>query len=112
MFSKNFLGYTDYKFQFALNIGVKFYTPEEFFMFQKAAPFNMPEFDPVSIVEYFFIAALELYLLTWWIVHGCVYFIYTVICAHIWIRMYLFTYMYMPLNKFYTIEKMDCTCMC
>lgn len=63
MFSKNFLGYTDYKFQFALNIGVKFYTPEEFFMFQKAAPFNMPEFDPVSIVEYFLIAALELYLL-------------------------------------------------
>lgn len=61
---KNFLGYTDYKFQFALNIGVKFYTPEEFFMFQKAAPFNMPEFDPVSIVVYFLIAALELYLLT------------------------------------------------
>lgn len=76
MCSKNFLGYTDYKFQFALNIGVKFYTPEEFFMFQKAAPFNMPEFDPVSIVEYFLIAALELYLLTWWIVHGCVYVIY------------------------------------
>lgn len=51
MFSKIFLGYTDYKFQFALNIGVKFYTPEEFFMFQKAAPFNMPEFDPVSIMK-------------------------------------------------------------
>lgn len=34
---------------FALNIGVKFYTPEEFFMFQKAAPFNMPEFDPRAI---------------------------------------------------------------
>lgn len=35
-------------FQFALNIGVKFYTPEEFFMSQKAVPFSMPEFDPVS----------------------------------------------------------------
>lgn len=34
---------------FALNVGVKFYTPEEFFMLQKAAPFNMPEFDPRAI---------------------------------------------------------------
>lgn len=30
-----------------MNTGVKFYTPVEFFMFQKAAPFNMPEFDIV-----------------------------------------------------------------
>lgn len=37
------------KLQFAMNIGVKFYTPEEFFMFQKTAPFSLPEFDPVSI---------------------------------------------------------------
>lgn len=59
MFSKNFSGYTDYKFQFALNIGVKFYTPEEFFMFQKAAPFNMPEFDPVSIIKYFLICCIR-----------------------------------------------------
>lgn len=28
-------------------------------MFQKAAPFNMPEFDPVSIMEYFLIAAFN-----------------------------------------------------
>lgn len=62
MFSKNFLGYIDYKFQFVLNIGVKFYIFEEFFMFQKAVFFNMLEFDFVSIVEYFFIVVLELYL--------------------------------------------------
>lgn len=62
MFSKNFLGYIDYKFQFVLNIGVKFYIFEEFFMFQKAVFFNMLEFDFVSIVEYFLIVVLELYL--------------------------------------------------
>lgn len=31
---------------FAINIGVKFYTPEEFFLSEKTAPFNMPDFDP------------------------------------------------------------------
>ncbi|XP_062616591.1 bifunctional polynucleotide phosphatase/kinase-like [Saccostrea cucullata] len=34
---------------FSLNIGLRFYTPEEFFMFQKAAPFSLPEFDPRAI---------------------------------------------------------------
>ncbi|XP_035215415.1 bifunctional polynucleotide phosphatase/kinase-like [Stegodyphus dumicola] len=31
---------------FALNIGIKFYTPEEFFLGQQPAPYNMPVFDP------------------------------------------------------------------
>ncbi|XP_013389083.1 bifunctional polynucleotide phosphatase/kinase [Lingula anatina] len=31
---------------FALNIGIRFYTPEEYFLGHKPAPFNMPEFDP------------------------------------------------------------------
>ncbi|XP_076268028.1 polynucleotide kinase 3'-phosphatase [Rhynchophorus ferrugineus] len=31
---------------FAMNIGLKFYTPEEYFLKQKPVPFKMPEFDP------------------------------------------------------------------
>lgn len=85
MFSKNFSGYTDYKFQFAVNIGVKFYTPEEFFMFQKAAPFNMPEFDPVSIIKYILICCIRAVLThmmncTWMCT---VYLMYTMTYAHI-----------------------------
>lgn len=34
---------------FALNIGIKFYTPEEYFLNSKTAPFQMPEFDPRNI---------------------------------------------------------------
>ncbi|KAJ8302902.1 hypothetical protein KUTeg_019298 [Tegillarca granosa] len=31
---------------FALNAGITFYTPEEYFLGQKKAPFSMPDFDP------------------------------------------------------------------
>ncbi|KAK3745074.1 hypothetical protein QZH41_014559 [Actinostola sp. cb2023] len=34
---------------FAANIGIKFQTPEEFFLNKKPAPFNMPAFDPKKL---------------------------------------------------------------
>ncbi|XP_071090216.1 bifunctional polynucleotide phosphatase/kinase-like [Haliotis cracherodii] len=34
---------------FALNVGLKFYTPEEYFRDHKAAPFKLPEFDPKKL---------------------------------------------------------------
>ena len=37
---------------FALNIGLKFYTPEEYFLGARSVPFSMPEFDPRSISAY------------------------------------------------------------
>ncbi|CAH1990444.1 unnamed protein product [Acanthoscelides obtectus] len=36
---------------FALNIGLKFYTPEEFFLKQKPESHKMPEFDPKSLPD-------------------------------------------------------------
>lgn len=33
----------------ALNLGLKFYTPEEHFLQQRAAPFRLPEFNPASL---------------------------------------------------------------
>lgn len=35
--------------KFAANIGINFYTPEEFFLKQKLAPFEWPKFVPVSL---------------------------------------------------------------
>lgn len=37
--------------KFAANIGIDFYTPEEFFLKQKPAPFEWPKFIPVCIDE-------------------------------------------------------------
>ncbi|XP_054720031.1 uncharacterized protein F21D5.5-like [Uloborus diversus] len=34
---------------FALNVGIKFFTPEEFFLGEKPAPYKMPIFDPRNI---------------------------------------------------------------
>lgn len=85
MFGKNFLGFIDYKFQFVLNIGVKFYIFEEFFMFQKAVFFNMLEFDFVSIIKYFLICCIRvvfIYMMNckWMCI---VYFIYIMIYVYI-----------------------------
>ena len=38
---------------FALNIGVQFCTPEEFFLGQKPQPFEMPSFDPKKFLQQF-----------------------------------------------------------
>ena len=35
--------------QFAMNAGLKFYTPEEYFLGQPSAKFNLPEFCPNEI---------------------------------------------------------------
>ena len=47
----DFLSDTLFCFQFALNVGLKFYTPEEFFLGDKPLPFNMPDFDPKKICD-------------------------------------------------------------
>lgn len=36
---------------FALNIGLKFYTPEEYFLGHKPVPFKEPEFNPKSLSD-------------------------------------------------------------
>lgn len=36
---------------FAMNLNLKFYTPEEYFLGWKTAPFQMPEFDPRSLLQ-------------------------------------------------------------
>lgn len=40
----------DFSLQFALNINIKFYTPEEYFLGYKSAGYSMPIFDPVSSI--------------------------------------------------------------
>ena len=39
--------------KFAANIGIDFYTPEEFFLKEKPGPFDWPTFMPVCITQGF-----------------------------------------------------------
>lgn len=44
---------------FATNVGIKFYTPEEFFLGAKPVPYNPPKFDPKSITTTDFVVPIS-----------------------------------------------------